>query len=80
MYYVYLLRSLKNSEKTYVGFSTDLQQRLAKHDSGGCPHTFEYRPWRLVAYTAFDDKGKALKFEKYLKVGSGYSFAKRHLW
>ena len=31
-------------------------------------------------YVCFDDKSKALEFERYLKVGSGYAFAKKHFW
>ena len=31
MYYVYLIKSLKNQNKTYVGYTTDLKSRLKKH-------------------------------------------------
>jgi len=76
MYYVYLLRSVKNPEKTYVGYKA----RLEKHNEGGLVHTARYRPWKLVEYLAFDSKEKALSFEKYIKVGSGYAFAKKRFW
>ncbi len=29
---------------------------------------------------AFDDGEKAVAFERYLKTGSGYAFARRHFW
>jgi hypothetical protein len=34
----------------------------------------------LVAYVAFDSYEKAISFEKYIKIGSGYAFAKKRLW
>ena len=80
MYYVYLLRSLKNRSKTYVGYTTNIKQRLETHNSGGSLHTSIDRPWVLVAFLAFDSQAKALAFEKYIKVGSGHAFAKKHFW
>ncbi|MFA6263782.1 MAG: GIY-YIG nuclease family protein [Candidatus Babeliales bacterium] len=83
MYYVYLLKSLKNPTKTYIGFTTNLQQRMKQHNSDApikTAHTADFRPWKLVTFIGFGDEIKARDFEKYLKVGSGHAFAKRHLW
>ena len=80
MYYVYLLRSIKNSIKTYIGYTTDLKQRLETHNSGGSIHTKQNMPWKLVVYLVFDSEEKALAFEKYIKVGSGHAFAKKRFW
>ena len=80
MYYVYLLRSLNNSSQTYIGYTTDIVQRLETHNSGGSSHTSKHRPWKIVMYLAFESEEKALEFEKYIKVGSGYAFAKKRLW
>lgn len=80
MYYIYLLRSLNSPEKTYIGFTTSITNRLKKHNEGGSPHTKRDKPWKLVTYLAFSSKEKALDFERYIKVGSGYAFAKRRLW
>ena len=80
MYYVYLLRSIKDPSKTYIGYTTDLKQRLETHNSGGSVHTIQDKPWKLVVYLAFDTKAKAVAFEKYIKVGSGYAFAKKRFW
>ncbi len=77
MYYVYFLRSTKNPSKTYIGYTTNLRQRLETHNSGGSVYTKDERPWILVAYIAFDSEEKALAFEKYIKVGSGHAFAKK---
>jgi len=80
MYFVYLLKSAKDPEKTYVGYTADLRQRLETHNSGGSVHTAHSRPWKLVTFICFDSKMKALSFEKYLKSGSGNSFAQKRLW
>lgn len=80
MYYVYLLKSIKDSSKTYIGFTTNIEQRLETHNSGGSIHTRQYRPWKLITYIAFDSEEKAVEFEKYIKTGSGHAFAKRRLW
>jgi putative endonuclease len=80
MYYVYLIRSLKYPDKTYIGQTRDINQRLEKHNSGASVATIDFRPWRLVAYIALDSAEKAISFEKYLKVGSGHAFAKRRFW
>ena len=80
MHYVYLLRSLKNPDKTYIGYTKNLNNRLEKHNTGGSIYTSDYRPWKLVTYICFDEELKATSFEKYLKVGSGNAFAKKRLW
>ncbi len=80
MWYVYLLRSRSHSTETYVGMTQDLRRRLAEHNAGKSPHTSKYRPWRLASYLAFPEKSKAMRFEEYLKTGSGRAFANRHLW
>ena len=80
MYYVYFIRSLKNSSKIYIGYTVDLQQRLETHNSGGSVYTHQDRPWKLITYIAFDSEEKAIKFEKYIKVGSGHAFAKKRFW
>ena len=80
MYYVYFLKSINNPLKTYIGYTTNLKQRLETHNSGGSAHTSSDRPWKLIAYVALDSEEKALVFEKYIKVGSGYAFAKKRFW
>ncbi|MGB8468145.1 MAG: GIY-YIG nuclease family protein [Candidatus Babeliales bacterium] len=80
MHYVYLIRSIKDPSKTYIGQTNDLKQRMEKHNSGASIFTTDFRPWKLVTYVAFDEKEKALRFEKYLKIGSGHAFAQRRFW
>ncbi|MEA2871165.1 MAG: putative endonuclease [Hyphomicrobiales bacterium] len=79
MKYVYLLQSIDYPDETYVGLADDLKARLAKHNSGGSPHTAKFKPWRLVTYLAFSDDAKAVAFERYMKSSSGRAFAKKRL-
>ncbi len=78
MHYVYMLRSESHPDRFYVGLTTDWQRRLEEHNSGKSIHTQKYGPWKIVTYVAFSDRQKAEEFERYLKSGSGRSFAKKH--
>ena len=55
-----------------------IDSRLKKHNAGGSPHTSKYGPWCLETSIGFSDKSKAAEFERYLKTGSGFAFAKKH--
>ena len=44
MYYVYLIRSKKNPNQTYIGQTDDLKERLLSHNSGANKYTSKYRP------------------------------------
>ncbi len=77
-HYVYILVSLEDPDRHYIGVTADLESRLKKHNSGGCPHTSKYRPWRVETAVAFISKEKTIAFEAYLKSGSGREFARRH--
>ena len=79
MYHVYILRSKKNKRKIYIGITTNLTRHLIEHNLSNEIHTKRYAPWRVEAYVALDDKEKAVKFEKYLKSGSGNAFLKKRL-
>ncbi|MBL0320053.1 MAG: GIY-YIG nuclease family protein [Alphaproteobacteria bacterium] len=79
MYFVYLLQSINDNSRRYIGFTTQtVQSRLDEHNSGKSIHTNKYKPWKCITYIAFENKEKAQKFETYLKHGSGHAFAKKH--
>lgn len=80
MHYVYMIRSQGHPEETYIGLTSDLKLRMAKHNEGGSPHTAKYKPWSLVNYLAFSSRQQAANFEAYLKSGSGRAFAAKRLW
>jgi putative endonuclease len=79
MTYVYILQSVDNSERHYVGATGNLPARLQKHNAGEVSHTSKYAPWTIQTYLAFADEKRAFAFEKYLKSASGRAFAKRRL-
>ena len=79
MFYVYILRSKTQPKHTYVGSTADLRKRLTEHNSGKSVHSNEFKPWEILAYIALPDRTLAERFERYLKTGSGRSFAIRHL-
>jgi len=78
MYYTYILESKSNKGTRYIGHTEDLRKRLVYHNAGKCRHTSKYLPWKLKLYVAFEDIKYAQHFKRYLKSGSGHSFAKRH--
>jgi predicted GIY-YIG superfamily endonuclease len=79
MKYVYILRSLSDPSRHYTGLTEDLRARVAKHNTGGVPHTSKHVPWELKTYIAFADEKQAAAFERYLKSASGRAFAKKRL-
>jgi putative endonuclease len=78
MHYVYILESVHEPTKKFVGRTADLRTRLATHNAGKSPHTAKHRPWNLETYHAFADRQRATAFERYLKSDSGREFCRRH--
>jgi putative endonuclease len=78
MFYTYIIESRGSQKKRYIGHTSDLKQRIADHNAGRCASTAKFTPWKLKNYTAFETLGQAQSFERYLKSGSGHSFARRH--
>ena len=80
MHYVYLIRSESKPDQTYIGLTSNLKERIDVHNRGSVAHTSKYRPWSLETCLGFKSREKASEFERYLKSGSGWAFAKRRLW
>ena len=76
---MYVLRSRLDIDRYYTGLTSDVAARLDAHNAGRCDHTASGRPWRLDVVLEFADEARAVRFEQYLKSGSGCAFAKRHL-
>lgn len=76
--FVYVLKTMVGEPRYYVGVTSDVQQRLLWHNQGRCTHTAKHRPWRTHVVLEFSDEPHAVRFEHYLKTGSGRAFAKRH--
>lgn len=77
MFYTYILQI--NSKSYYIGYSKNLRQRIQYHKSNLVKTTKHSNTIKLIYYSAFEDKSKAIKFEKYLKSSSGTAFRNKHL-
>ena len=77
--YVYILRSKADPNRHYTGLTRDLHRRLQEHNSGHVDCTKEFRPWVIKNAIAFEDAERARAFEKFLKCGSGRTFARERL-
>jgi putative endonuclease len=75
---VYIIRSDADPSRHYVGITNNVRDRLEWHNPGPTGHTVSNRPWSLVVSMEFPSEQEAVRFEKYLKSGSGRAFATRH--
>lgn len=78
MFYTYFLQS-ENYDETYIGFSSDLKNRVREHNQGLTPSTRRYKPWKLVYYEACLNEKDAKRREGYLKTTQGSRMLKRRL-
>ena len=78
MYYVYVLRSLKD-RSSYIGSTSDLRKRIKQHNSGKSRYTNQHKPYELVCYIALPLGSDAERFEEYLKSGYGRRTLKKML-
>ena len=79
MYVVYILRSISNPERLYIGLTTDLEKRLKSHNADTSTYSKRYSPWELETHIVLRDKETAEDLERYLKSGSGFAFMKKRL-
>ncbi|PIR41478.1 MAG: endonuclease [Candidatus Yanofskybacteria bacterium CG10_big_fil_rev_8_21_14_0_10_46_23] len=70
MFYIYILKSNKDN-KTYVGYTNNLEERLKKHNSGQVKSTKFRRPLDLLFSEEFNTSIEARKRELYWKNGGG---------
>ena len=68
VYYVYLIKTLDGYlNKSYVGYTNDLFNRIYKHNNNlGAKSTKGYK-WEIVFKKKFYSKNKALSYEYKLK-------------
>ena len=78
IYYVYILRSLKDG-KFYTGYTADIERRLSEHIDGKVISTKFRRPLALVYYEVSFNKKDALHRESYLKTTYGKRYIKNRL-
>lgn len=78
-YYVYLIRS-KKDKSLYFGFTTDLKNRLKRHNKGLEKSTKFKIPWELIYFESFKDQKLATQREHNLKYfGKAWGQLKRRI-
>jgi len=78
MFYTYILRSRKN-HTYYIGSTNDLKKRLKQHNDLRSTFSSKVAPLDLIWYAAFNERKRALEFERYLKSSSGFAFRNKRL-
>ncbi|MDD2753156.1 MAG: GIY-YIG nuclease family protein [Candidatus Portnoybacteria bacterium] len=68
MFYVYFLKSLSNSGQNYIGYTSDLRERIHRHNNTEVLSTKPYVPWELIFYESFKSKRDAKRREGYFKT------------
>jgi putative endonuclease len=73
MYTVYILFS-ESLDRYYVGYTNDLNRRLAEHNRKKGKYTDTGIPWILVYSEVYDLKNQAIEREKFIKSRKSKSF------
>jgi putative endonuclease len=79
MYYVYVLKSLKDNN-LYIGQTSDLEKRIDEHNSGICKSTKARIPFKIVHSETYETRSEAMKREKELKSGKGRKYIRELLY
>lgn len=79
---VYILVSGIKYNWSYVGSTSDIEQRFKDHCAGKTRSTKGYRPLQLIHTEEYESREKAYERELYLKSGFGreerYNIIKQH--
>lgn len=78
MYFVYVLFS-ERDKKFYIGYTTNLKQRLRQHLNGEVISTKYRRELRLIYFEVYLDRDDAKGRELFLKGGSGHVYLRKQL-
>ncbi len=73
MYYVYVLKSIKDG-KRYIGFTDNLERRISEHNYGKVKSTKNRRPLALIYSEEYSTKKEAMSRERFFKTGKGREF------
>jgi putative endonuclease len=66
--FVYVLGSGRDGDyRTYVGWTTDLDRRLERHNAGTGAKSTRGRSWTLLYAERFETRGDAMSREWHLK-------------
>ncbi|MDO8896607.1 MAG: GIY-YIG nuclease family protein, partial [Bacteroidales bacterium] len=77
MFFIYILESIADGHY-YIGHTEDLTRRVEEHNTSDHPtYTSKHRPWKLLAaYEVSEEKGVAMKAEKFIKKQKSRVFIK----
>ncbi len=64
--FVYLLESLKSGQR-YIGQTSNLDERMRRHNAGYVRSTRNNVPWKLLAYIQVESRQESIKLEDKLK-------------
>jgi putative endonuclease len=63
MYFVYILQSEKDGSY-YIGHTSDLEERLKRHNEQRSKYTRSRVPWKLIYKEGFSTRSEAMKRER----------------
>ena len=67
-YFVYIIKTIKGkSNKTYVGYTNDVEKRLKTHNLNKGAKSTKGHKWILIYKKRFKTKNEAMSFEYKLK-------------
>ena len=65
MFYTYILQNTKG--QFYIGQTSNIENRLKRHNSGRSKFTKGRGPWQLLHYEEYNTRKEAVKRERELK-------------
>ena len=66
-FYVYMLVSKGDKPVSYVGYTSNLKNRIKLHNTGKGAKFTKGRKWKLIYKEKFTSKNKAISREYYIK-------------
>ena len=66
-FYVYMLKSIGANSVTYVGYTTNLKNRISLHNTGKGAKFTRGRKWKLIFKEKCNSKSEAISREYYIK-------------
>lgn len=79
MFTVYILQS-ESSDKFYIGYTSNIEDRLNRHNGNREKSTKHKGPWKIVYMEVFTNRNTAMRREKIIKSYKGGKEFKKLLW
>ena len=76
MYTVYIIQS-ETTKRFYVGYTSDMNDRLHHHNSGANKSTRHQTPWTVIYQEQYETKKEAWLRERQIKSYKGGSAFKK---